>query len=125
MKMMMRLVHSLSLILSLVLVAPLAVSAQDDGAANDDEGRVHFRLGTAYYESGRFRQAAAEYQQAYDLSRRPALLYNIFLAWRDAGDVAQHIVDSEIGLPSATWRAGNAGGTRRGVGRIASRGRFR
>lgn len=67
---------------------PQHVRADDAAAAkNDEEARVHFRLGTAYYDSGRFAQAAEEYKQAYEMSHRPELLYNLFLAYRDAGDI--------------------------------------
>ncbi len=81
-----------------VVAAPSVVCAQDgdeeeSGADNDEEARVHFRLGTAYYESGRFAEAAGEYQQAYDLSHRPTLLYNLFLAWRDASELG-HAVEA-------------------------------
>lgn len=71
--------------------ATLALSADAahaDTSKNDEEARVHFRLGTAYYDSGRFAQAAQEFKQAYELSKRPELLYNLFLAYRDAGEVA-------------------------------------
>jgi hypothetical protein len=74
-------------------VTPAVAAAQEeaeesDGSeSNDEEARVHFRLGTAYYESGRFSEAAREYQQAYELSPRPTLLYNLFLAWRDASEL--------------------------------------
>src|SRR4051794_6738550 len=64
--------------------APAATPAS---APSDDEARVHFRLGTAYYDSGRFAQAAEEFKQAHELSQRPQLLYNLFLAYRDAGDL--------------------------------------
>src|SRR6185369_8430840 len=38
-------------------------------------------------QEGRFRDSATEFQAAYDLSHRSQLLYNVYLAWRDAGDV--------------------------------------
>lgn len=54
-------------------------------SSNDDEAaRRHFRLGQAYYQNGQFPQAAVEFEQAYQLSGRPQLLYNIYLAHRDA-----------------------------------------
>jgi tetratricopeptide (TPR) repeat protein len=78
----------------LLLVGSPSVLAAQDAAKppaaasnNDEEARVHFRLGTAYYDSGRFAQAAQEFKQAYELSKRAPLLYNLFLAYRDAGDV--------------------------------------
>jgi tetratricopeptide (TPR) repeat protein len=55
--------------------------------AKDEEARMHFRVATAYYDSGRFADAAREFKLAHDLSQRPQLLYNLFLASRDAGDI--------------------------------------
>lgn len=68
-------------------------AAQDQAAEESGEGeaRMHFRVGRAYYESGRFAEAAREFQMAYDLSHRPALLYNVFVAHRDAGNVGPAI----------------------------------
>ena len=74
------------------LVAALACAAPALAQpASDEEARVHFRLGQAYYDSGRFEDAAREFQQAYDLSQRPQLLYNVFLAWRDAAQLGPAI----------------------------------
>jgi tetratricopeptide (TPR) repeat protein len=56
---------------------------------DDDAARRHFRLGQAYYQNGQFAQAASEFEQAYQLSGRPALLYNVYLAHRDALDTRQ------------------------------------
>lgn len=65
-------------------------SAQATAAAQDDDAaRSHFRLGQAHYENGSFAQAAAEFEEAYRLSRRPQLLYNVFVAHRDAGQLQQ------------------------------------
>ncbi|HKU44545.1 MAG TPA: tetratricopeptide repeat protein, partial [Polyangiales bacterium] len=65
---------------------PLA--AQDGGvaAANEEAARAHFRLGRAHYDNGNFAQAAVEFEEAYRISQRAALLYNIYLAYRDAND---------------------------------------
>jgi hypothetical protein len=66
------------------------VRAQAAPAAATGEGeekaRAHFRLGRAYYENGDFAQAAAEFESAYRISQRAQLLYNIYLAYRDAND---------------------------------------
>ncbi len=59
-------------------------------SAIDSEAREHFKLGRSFYEAGRFQQAAEEFEVAYRLSARPQLLYNVYVARRDAG-----------GLPSA------------------------
>jgi tetratricopeptide (TPR) repeat protein len=84
--------------------APAPASAPDDQTAQaqqeaeaartmsaiDSEAREHFKLGRSFYEAGRFQQAAEEFEIAYRLSARPQLLYNVYVARRDAG-----------GLPSA------------------------
>lgn len=57
------------------------------GDMRDEEARVRFRSGQALYEGGRFDLAAEEFEQAYRLSNRPALLYNAYIAWRDANDL--------------------------------------
>ena len=84
-------------ILGLVLSA-LVATALPAAAQEDDEARVHFRLGRAYYDSGRFEEAAREFQQAYDLSQRATLLYNVFIAWRDAGQLGPAIEALELYL---------------------------
>jgi tetratricopeptide (TPR) repeat protein len=43
------------------------------------------------YGEGRFDEAAAEFDRAYELSGRPQLLYNAFLAHRDAGHVPEAV----------------------------------
>jgi tetratricopeptide (TPR) repeat protein len=53
---------------------------------SDQQARVHFKLGQTFYDSGRFREAAEEWEQAHALSKREALLYNIYVAQRDASD---------------------------------------
>lgn len=55
---------------------------------NDKEtlARSHFNAATKLYEAGQFRLAAAEFEEAYLLSVRPEVLYNLYAAYRDAGD---------------------------------------
>jgi len=53
---------------------------------NEEKARAHFRLGRAYYDNGDFAKAAVEFEAAYAISQRAALLYNIYLAYRDAND---------------------------------------
>ncbi|MGE0784865.1 MAG: tol-pal system YbgF family protein [Sandaracinaceae bacterium] len=87
-------VHRSVLALALATAAMSATHAvAQDQAATEDEGeaRMHFRLGRAYYDSGRFAEAAREFETAYELSQRPALLHNMYVAYRDAGDVADAI----------------------------------
>lgn len=63
---------------------PAPAAAQAAGA--EEQARAHFRLGRAHYDNGNFAQAGAEFEEAYRISQRAALLYNIYLAYRDAND---------------------------------------
>jgi tetratricopeptide (TPR) repeat protein len=67
--------------------APAPAAAQGaSGASTEEQARAHFRLGRAHYDNGSFAQAGMEFEEAYRISQRPALLYNIYLAYRDAND---------------------------------------
>lgn len=60
-----------------------------DSIASEDEmtdarARARFRVGRELYSAGDFAAAAVEFEAAYGLSGRPELLYNIYLAHRDA-----------------------------------------
>ena len=68
-------------------LAPVA-SAQataDSMKLDDATARAHFAAGDGHYQSGRFEEAAVEFMKAYELSKRPALLFNAYLAYRDLG----------------------------------------
>ncbi len=56
----------------------------DDSSLDDQAAREFFAAGRNLYDLGRFTEAAEQFQQAYDLSHRPPLLYNLYLAHRDA-----------------------------------------
>ncbi len=62
-------------------------------AEMDAQARARFRVGQSLYETGRFQEAAVEFAAAYDLSQRPELLFNLYVAYRDAGDTS-HAVDA-------------------------------
>jgi tetratricopeptide (TPR) repeat protein len=66
--------------------APGAGAAGAISADAEEKARAHFRLGRAHYDNGDFAQAAVEFESAYRISQRAALLYNIYLAYRDASD---------------------------------------
>ncbi|WP_329611186.1 tetratricopeptide repeat protein [Sandaracinus amylolyticus] len=55
----------------------------------DDEARIHFELARRYYDTGRFLEAAHEFEAAFRLSPHDELLFNVYLAYRDAGEDAQ------------------------------------
>jgi len=62
-----------------------APSDEEQERALDSEARKRFELGRSFYEAGRFQAAAEEFGEAYRLSGRPQLLYNLYVANRDAG----------------------------------------
>jgi tetratricopeptide (TPR) repeat protein len=75
--------------ISLVLGAALAASllsavAPASAQTTEEKARAAFRLGRAHYDNGDFLKAAKEFDKAYELSQRPQLLYNVYLAYRDA-----------------------------------------
>lgn len=76
-------------LVGLALTASANVRAQDDDAPdqadNDRVAQEHFELGREYYDRGQYEAALREFEDAYRLSRRPKLLYNLYLAYRNLG----------------------------------------
>jgi tetratricopeptide (TPR) repeat protein len=60
--------------------APPADPPEEDAAARDARAREHFQGGAEALGQGRYEFALAAFQEAYRLSQRPGLLYNIALA---------------------------------------------
>lgn len=58
-----------------------------DADMSDQQARSHFRLGRQYYDQGQFVEAAQEFEIAHGLSGRDELLFNVYLAHRDAQNV--------------------------------------
>ena len=54
--------------------------------AQTAEGKERFRHGTQFYDLGKYAEAASEYEAAFGLTDRPALLFNIGQAHRLAGN---------------------------------------
>lgn len=83
--------HSLlvpALLLSFVTVA----RAADDGGVNDNDvdlAKAHFNTGQIDYDKGRFIDAAHEFEEAYRLSGRTLLLYNMGKSYDGASDFAR------------------------------------
>ncbi len=69
------------------LGVPQMARAQDATTTTDadEAARRQFRIGQAFYDNGDFAQAADAFDEAYARSHRPELLYNLYLARRDAG----------------------------------------
>ena len=75
--------------LSFVSLFTFAVPAfgQEAGAETEERAKLLFTNGSRLYEEGRYEQAIAAFEEAYDLSSQPVLLYNIANAWERLGDV--------------------------------------
>ena len=70
---------------------PHGVAAMRMENLSDEQARSHFRIGQTLYSEGRFVDAANEFERAYALARRPVLLFNAYLAHRDAGNLPRAI----------------------------------
>jgi len=86
---------SAAILLSLGLsLAPLRVSAQaaapaaDDKAANMKRAEELFRNGERLYTEGSYEPAILAFQESYELSKEPSLLYNIGNSYERLGDFA-------------------------------------
>lgn len=69
---------------------PMAMGATE-AEMSDLQARERFRIGRGYYDQGRFPEAAAEFRAAYELSNRAQLLFNVYVAYREAGDLGQAV----------------------------------
>ena len=68
----------------LLLVFAAEVQADDAG---DDLARAHFEVAQAHFDSGAYEDALREFSEAYRLSGRAKLLYNLYLCHERLGDL--------------------------------------
>ena len=87
------------LVAALSIPTSLAAQAAPD---LDEDARLHFELGQRAYDRGDFIRAAEGFAEAYRLSQRPALLYNMYVAYRDS----QQRVEAAEALRSYLREAG-------------------
>lgn len=68
-----------------------AQTGDSDISAEERErdARTLFALASRHYETGRLAEAIEEFGRAYELFPLPALQFNLYLAYRDSGDVAR------------------------------------
>ncbi len=91
---------ALTLVTAVVIAVAVALPVahaqgviQDMSGMSDQEAKAHFKVGKSLYETGRFAEAGAEWMKAYELSQRLELLYNVYVAYRDASDLP-HAIDA-------------------------------
>lgn len=81
----------ISFLMALLWVMPVHAQSMSQGTTQEQDmddvrARAAFRLGSQYYDQGQFAEAAVEFERAYGLSGRAQLLYNAYIAYRDARD---------------------------------------
>lgn len=64
----------------LVVSAAPALAQDQPSRGTDEVAKGLFQAGKAAYEAGDYKEALQRFQEAYDRSKRPQLLYNIGLA---------------------------------------------
>jgi tetratricopeptide (TPR) repeat protein len=77
---------SLRLLPALVIAVPLVAAAQ---GADVEIARAHFRTAQQYYQRDRFLDAAREFEEAYRLSQKGEILYNIAKSYDGARDIVR------------------------------------
>lgn len=74
--------------LALVVVLAGAAAARADST---DLARRHYQSGSAYFEEGRYDEAAREFRESYRLAPRVDLLFNIAKCFDKKGDAARAV----------------------------------
>lgn len=90
MRLMMRTTSSAFVLFVVALTCALPAAAQRD---NQAEARSLYDAGVVAFEDGRFEAALARWQEAYDLTSLPALLYNIGTAHDRLGQAEEAATD--------------------------------
>jgi tetratricopeptide (TPR) repeat protein len=90
-----------SLLVLLTVVVGLTAAALGTGGtahaqlSDDERARLHFESGRSYYEQARYDDAAREFQEAFKLSGRPALLLNLSQAYERALRFDEAIMEAQ------------------------------
>jgi len=96
-----------AILISICLLSSVAALAEP-GADELARAKDHFRRGNQLYDIGKYLDAAAEYRQAFELSEKPAFLFNIAQAYR-LGNNAEEAIAAYRGflrrIPDAAQRA--------------------
>lgn len=82
-----RRLHFVVLVLSLCVGAGARAQQSAPSSADLDLAKAHYKTGELNYDRRKFDDAAKEFEEAYRLSGRPELLYNMGKAYDGAGDM--------------------------------------
>ncbi|MFO0681484.1 MAG: tetratricopeptide repeat protein [Sandaracinus sp.] len=77
-------VRSLLLGVFLIAAVPSFALAQ---TSDDDQAHAHFQVAASYYEQANYEAALREFLEAYRLSQRSQLFYNLSLCYQQLGDL--------------------------------------
>src|SRR4051794_7307165 len=101
-----------------------AATAQEEAAtAQEEAARVHFLSGQAYYDQANYDDALREFSEAYRISQKPGLLYNLAVCYERLGHVEAAIAALQSYLdatPDAADRVAVEGRIRNLVRRLKS-----
>jgi tetratricopeptide (TPR) repeat protein len=78
----------LAVLLATLAAAPPALAGGDDA---DKRARAHFRRAETHFAVGRFKEALAEYEQAFEARPLPGFLFNIGQCHRNLGHLEEAI----------------------------------
>jgi len=79
-----------------VLAAPLGVTGAHALAAEPDlRAQKLYQSGLEHFEAGRFERAATAFEEAFELTGDPTLLYNVSIAYEKAGRLDDALVALE------------------------------
>lgn len=67
----------------------LGVTAPASAQTPEDQAKIHFQAGALHYERGAYEKAIEEFNEAYRLTQRAALLYNIAQAYEKLGKLPE------------------------------------
>jgi tetratricopeptide (TPR) repeat protein len=110
-------------LLSLLILHANIAHAQAD--ADLELAKAHFNTGQIYYERGRFPDAAREFEEAYRLSKKPELLYNMGKSYDGSSDAARALFAYRRFLanvkqsPDRPWVTGRVDQLSKIVGRLS------
>jgi len=82
-----------------LLGAPVASAQTSD---QDERARVHFESGRAYFEEGAYERALQEFEQAYELSPRTVMLFNLGTTYERLGRLEEAAASFEQYLREGT-----------------------
>lgn len=81
---------------------PAEAGPTEPGDEGEERARRLYLLGDDLYMQGRYDEALAAFEESYELSGRPLLLYNMANVYERSGEFDEALLKLEAYLPSAT-----------------------